>query len=98
MVIYDAPDLVPKLRGSAEDRYAVMEEVQRALLSGPGVFVMRNMIPQQVIDKAAEVAEELNPRAKHEGKKHSRRTFAFSEKHAKNDPSSFADYYGNDVL
>jgi hypothetical protein len=81
-----------------EDRYAVMEELQRALLSGPGVFVMRNMIAVDTIDKAVRVGDELNPRSKHAGAKASRRTFAYNEKHAQHDPESYAEYYGNDVL
>ena len=98
VVVYDAHDISPRLTSSIEDRYAVMDELQRALLSGPGVFVMRNMIPVDIIDKAASVGEELNPRSAHAGKKASRRTFAFNEKHAQHDPESYANYYGNDVL
>lgn len=98
VVVYDANDLAPKLASSLEDRYAVMEEIQRVLLSGPGVFLMRNMISTEAIDKAASVGEELNPKSKHAGKKDSRRTFAFNEKHAQHDPDSYAEYYGNDVL
>jgi len=75
-----------------------MDELQHALLDGPGLFVMRQMVPADVIDRAEAVAEELNPKANHEGKKHSRRTFAYSEKHAQHDPASFAEYYANDVL
>lgn len=75
-----------------------MEEIQRALLDGPGVFLMRNMISPDAIDKAAAVGEELNPREKHAGKKDSRRTFAYNEKHAQHEPESYAEYYGNDVL
>jgi hypothetical protein len=97
VVVYDANDLAPKLASSIEERYAVMEEIQKVLLSGPGVFLMRNMIATETIDKAADVGEELNPRSKHSGK-NSRRTFAYNEKHAQHDPTSYAEYYGNDVL
>jgi len=98
VVIFDAQDIAPKLIASIEQRYAVMDDVQRALLTGPGIFVMRNMIPVDIIEKGVKVGEELNPRSKHEGKKDSRRTFAYNEKHAQHDPASFAEYYGNDVL
>jgi hypothetical protein len=97
VVVYDANELAPRLAASTESRYEVMEEIQRALLTGPGVFLMRNMISSETIDKAAAVGEELNPRAKHAGKD-SRRTFAYNEKHAQHDPESYAEYYGNDVL
>lgn len=98
VVIFDADQVAPKLTVSTESRYSVMDDLQRTLLSGPGVFVMRNMVPVDVIEKGVQVGEELNPRAKHEGKKDSRRTFAYNEKHAQHDPASFAEYYGNDVL
>jgi hypothetical protein len=98
VVIFDANDVAPKLLASTEERYSVMDDIQRALLSGPGIFVMRNMIPVDIIEKGVQVGEELNPRSKHEGRKDSRRTFAYSEKHAVHDPASFAEYYGNDVL
>jgi hypothetical protein len=98
IVVYDAQSLIPQLRGSDMDHNAVMEELQRALLAGPGVYVIRNLMSPEVIDKADGVAEYFNPKADWKGMKLSRRTFSFCERHAKHDPESFADYYGNDVL
>lgn len=75
-----------------------MDEFHRALLTGPGVFVIRNMIPRDVIDRAEVVTGRLNQVASGPRGNRSRRTFGYSEKHAKCDAESFAEYYGNEVL
>jgi hypothetical protein len=75
-----------------------MEDFQRALLEGPGVFVLRGLVPIDIIDGAEKVTAEVNPRKEGSTSKASRRTFGYTEKHAKHNPDSFADYYGNDVL
>lgn len=98
IVIYSAETLLPKVRGSVEDKYAVMDDVQRALRTGPGVLVIKGMIPLETIDRVGVVADEINPRPSSYTNKASRRTMGFSEKHAKHDPESFADYYGNEIL
>lgn len=98
VVVYDAASVLPLIQKSASDRYAVMDEIQRALLTGPGVCVMRNMYSTELIDRVQEVAIKVNPRTDKADGKPSRRGFAFIEKHAKADPESFADYYSNEVL
>lgn len=76
-----------------------MDDIQRALLSGPGILVMRGMIDSGVIDRAQAVADELSPPAvnRKEGE-NSRRIFGYLDKHAKTRPESFAEYYGNEIL
>jgi len=96
--IFDSTNVLPLIRGSTEERYSVMEQFQRALLTGPGVFVVKNLVPTSIIDKAEVITEQVNPRQEGSSSKASRRTFAYSEKHAKHDPESFAEYYGNDLL
>ena len=98
VVVYDAERLLARIRGTLPEILEVQEELQQALLSGPGVFVMRGMVPTDVIDRAENVTEQVNPRCNGPKGNNSRRTFAYSEKHAKHDPESYADYYGNDVL
>ena len=98
LLVYDAASVLAMIQRSALDRYAVMDEIQRALLTGPGACVMRNMYPAELIDRVQEVAIKVNPRIDKADGKPSRRGFAFIEKHAKADPESFADYYSNEVL
>lgn len=98
IVIYSADKLLPKLRGSVEEKYSVMDDVQRALRTGPGVIVVKGMIPTEIIDRAEAVADLVNPRPADYTNKASRRTFGWGEKHAKQDPESYAEYYGNEVL
>lgn len=98
MVIYDAAHLLDRVRGAENERNEVLDELQQALLSGPGVFVMRKLVPREVIDRAEAVTERVNPKSTETKGNNSRRTFAYSEKHAKHDPESYADYYGNDIL
>lgn len=98
VVVYSSKTLLPRLRGTAEDKNAVMDELQRALQTGPGVLVIREMIPSDVIDRASKASDEINPKPASSENKMSRRTFGYSEKHAKHDPESFADYYGNEIL
>jgi hypothetical protein len=98
VVIYDSSKLVPLLRGTQDERYSVMEEIQRCLHTGPGVVVIRDLVPKDVVDRAVDVTETINPRDPTSTSPHSHRTFGFTERHAKHDPESFAEYYGNDLL
>lgn len=98
VILYSADSLLPRLRASEEERYSVMDEIQRALKDGPGVIVMRGMIPTDVIDNASAAMDAINPKPAQSESKMSRRTFAYSEKHAKQDPESFAAYYSSEVL
>lgn len=96
VTVYSADAALQRLNGSAEQRQAQMDEWQRALLTGPGVFVVKGLIASDVIDRADEVSREV-VQGNHNGKS-SRRIFGYTEKHAVHDPANFADYYGNDVL
>ena len=75
-----------------------MEQLHHALSLGPGVFVMREMIPQETVDRAERVTQAVRKAESGFGSKASGRTFAYNQKHAVYDPESFADYYGNDML
>lgn len=97
VVIYSSSTAQTQVRGPIPERQAVMDEWQRALLSGPGVFVIRDLIPVEVIDRASGVAQAVQQQYKAPGN-NSRRIFAYTEKHATNDPASFAEYYGNEIL
>ena len=98
IAVYDADQLRERVRTSEAGKSEVQEELHQALLTGPGVFVMRNLVPKSVIDSAEAVTEQVNPKSNGPKGNNSRRTFAYSEKHAKHDPESYADYYGNDIL
>ena len=98
--IYSFSKLQSLVRASHASRAEVMDEFHRALSLGPGLFVVRIMVRQEVIDRTEEVAVDIHKRypPKSGGAGLSSRTSAFCEKHAVADPESYADYYGNEVL
>ena len=97
--IYSFAKLQDLIRSSESDRATVLDEFHQVLSVGPGLFVVRNLVSQDVIDRTEEVAvgvhEKYPPKGGGAG---SMRTSAFCEKHAVADPESYADYYGNEVL
>jgi hypothetical protein len=97
--IYNFAKLQSLILESDEGRATVMDEVHRVLSIGPGFFVVRNLVAQDVIDRTEEVAEGVHKKYPPKGGGlGSMRTDAFCEKHAVADPESYAAYYGNVVL
>jgi hypothetical protein len=77
----------------------VQDEVHRVLSVGPGFFVVRGMVPTEVIDRTEEIAKDVHAKwPPMGGGTGSMRTSAFIEKHAITDAESYAEYYGNEVL
>lgn len=105
--IYDCPTLLPTL-ANPEDRRALMAEWAEAMLTGPGVVVLKGAEPDlAMIDDATalffRLIEEQN-RAGTAGGDHfakpgaNDRLWNSLEKHCLADPANFARYYANPFL
>ena len=101
VLLYDADTL-------AGDPETAKAELYSALLSGPGIFVVRNLIQDhEIIDRASEIFEQIIEREKSAGGGQgdhfakpgaNDRIWNSFEKHCLADPENFAAYYSNDVL
>lgn len=107
VLIYDCPSLLASL-DSPEDRRALMAEWAEALLSGPGVVVLKGAEPDlAMVDEATalffRLIDEQN-RAGTAGGDHfakpgaNDRLWNSLEKHCLADPGNFARYYANPFL
>ena len=107
ILIYDCPTLLPALADPA-DRRALMAEWAEAMLTGPGVVVLKGAEPDlAMIDEASTIfwrlIEEQN-RAGTGGGDHfakpgaNDRLWNSLEKHCLADPVNFARYYANPFL
>lgn len=107
VLIYDCPSLLASL-DSPEDRRALMAEWAEALLSGPGVVVLKGAEPDlAMVDEATalffRLIDEQN-RAGTAGGDHfakpgaNDRLWNSLEKHCLADPANFARYYANPFL
>lgn len=107
VLIYDCPALLPAL-SNIEDRRALMAEWAEALLTGPGVVVLKGAEPNlAMMDEASAIfwhlIEEQN-RAGTGGGDHfakpgaNDRIWNSLEKHCLASPSNFARYYANPFL
>ena len=72
-----------------------MQELQRALFHGPGVFVIKNMIDQDICERAHKFMLSVTPALEHAKKAGTSR---FEEKLALADPKLYAAYYSNPIL
>ena len=103
--IYEASSLL------LNERDAVMAELHKCLLSGPGVFVVRQLVPTSdnaVIDAAERAFRTIIDREKQQKGKIKGDHFAPAganeriwnsfQKFAEVDPESFARYYANEAL
>ncbi|TIB90095.1 PhyH-domain-containing protein [Wallemia mellicola] len=93
---------------SLKDADGIMEEWHNILQSGPGVFVVKNLVDDHdVVDRAHSAAEAIIEAEKIKyanrgdhfaaGGKNDR-IWNYFQKHAVQDPASFADYYDNPIL
>ncbi len=107
VLIYDCPTLLPAL-ADPSDRRALMAEWAEAMLTGPGVLVLKGAEPDlAMIDAASAIfwhlIEEQN-RAGTGGGDHfakpgaNDRLWNSLEKHCLADPANFARYYANPFL
>jgi ectoine hydroxylase-related dioxygenase (phytanoyl-CoA dioxygenase family) len=107
VLIYDCPTLLPAL-ADPSDRRALMAEWAEAMLTGPGVLVLKGAEPDlSMIDAASAIfwhlIEEQN-RAGTGGGDHfakpgaNDRLWNSLEKHCLADPANFARYYANPFL
>lgn len=107
ILIYDCPTLLPTL-SNEEDRRALMAEWAEALLTGPGVVVLKGAEPDlAMLDEASALFWRLiaeQNRAGTGGGDHfakpgaNDRIWNSLEKHCLADPANFARYYANPFL
>lgn len=109
--IYDASFLLRHARDSSESgRDVAMAEIHRCLLDGPGVFVIKNLVPEdrlEVVDRANETFAEIIKREKEQNGERgdhfapagkNDRIWNSFQKQAMLDPEGFVRYYSNEVL
>lgn len=107
VLIYNCPKLLPAL-SNPEDRRALMAEWAEAMLTGPGVLVLKGAEPDlPMIDAASAIfwrlIEEQNRSGTGGGDHFAKpgandRLWNSLEKHCLADPSNFARYYANPFL
>lgn len=107
VLIYDCPSLLPALSDPAERR-ALMAEWADAMLTGPGVVVLKHAEPDlDMLDQASAIFWQLiadQNRAGSGGGDHfakpgaNDRLWNSLEKHCLADPANFARYYANPFL
>lgn len=107
ILIYDCPTLLPAL-SNPEDRRALMAEWAEAMLTGPGVVVLKGAEPDlAMVDEASAIfwrlIEEQNRSGTGGGDHFAKpgandRLWNSLEKHCLASPSNFARYYANPFL
>ena len=107
ILIYDCPALLPTL-STPEDRRALMAEWAEAMLTGPGVVVLKGAEPDLgTVDEASALfwglIEEQNRSGTGGGDHFAKpgandRLWNSLEKHCLADPANFARYYANPFL
>lgn len=107
VLIYDSERLRTVLDDPARDHGAVRAEIAGALLSGPGIVVLKRAFAHSVLDRAtaafnALIAEQRaagTASGDHFAKPGANdRVWGALDKLAVRDPEAFADYYANDML
>lgn len=106
-LVYDCEKLTP-LISNPDGRRAVMAELGRALLSGPGIVAFKGMyLETSVVDRVSEVfwqiIDEQHSRGEAKGDHYAKpgsndRVWNVQEKLALRDPEAFVDYYANDFI
>ena len=106
-LVYDCEKLVPQI-SSRDGRRAVMAELGRAMLSGPGIVAFKGMYPDTaVVDRVSnvywQIIEEQHARGEAKGDHYAKpgsndRVWNVQEKLALRDPEAFVDYYANDFI
>ena len=106
-LVYDCERLVPQI-SNRDGRRAVMAELGRALLSGPGIVAFKGMYPNtEIVDRVSsvywQIIEEQHARGEAKGDHYAKpgsndRVWNVQEKLALRDPEAFVDYYANDFI
>lgn len=108
-VVYDASTLLSAVRGGQETRDAAMAELHHCLLSGPGVFIVKDAFDTSVVDRASRAfgaiiereraANGGQARGDHFAKAGANdRIWNSFQKLAAEDPRTFVEYYANEIL
>jgi ectoine hydroxylase-related dioxygenase (phytanoyl-CoA dioxygenase family) len=107
VLIYDCPALLPRL-SDAQDRRDLLAEWADALMTGPGVVVLKHAEPDHAMLDAAtalffRLIEEQNRTGTGGGDHFAKpgandRLWNSLQKHAESDPANFAAYYANPFL
>lgn len=106
-LVYDCEKLTP-LISNPDGRRAVMAELGRALLSGPGIVAFKGMyLETSVVDRVSrvfwQIIDEQHARGEAKGDHYAKpgsndRVWNVQEKLALRDPEAFVDYYANDFI
>ena len=106
-LVYDCERLVSQI-STRDGRRAVMAELGRALLSGPGIVAFKGMYPDTaIVDRVSDVywqvIREQHARGEAKGDHYAKpgsndRVWNVQEKLALRDPEAFVDYYANDFI
>ena len=106
-LVYDCEKLVPQI-SNRDGRRALMAELGRALLSGPGIVAFKGMYPDtSIVDRVSnvywQIIEEQHARGEAKGDHYAKpgsndRVWNVQEKLALRDPEAFVDYYANDFI
>jgi len=103
--IFESSALLQSIKNNGPDQ--AMDELYHCLSTGPGVFVIKNMVSPSIVNRANTALEGIIEEEKRAGggkgdhfaeKGANDRIWNSFEKHAMIDPAGFADYYANDVL
>ncbi len=102
VVIYDAKDF-RSFVGNIEEEIKLKTEMHHALESGPGVFVVRNLYNEDVIDESNAIFEKIVKNESNSSNDHfaagtNTRIWNSFQKVAMENQEAFINYYSNDLV
>ena len=102
VVVYDAKNFTSFI-GNKEKEKELKTELFHSLESGPGVFVIRNLYEDSVLDQSNRIFEKITQKEIGTSNDHfasgtNTRIWNSFQKVALEDPDAFISYYSNDIL